>query len=313
MTTAQQDADTAPPRDLTDVAELRQRAQDFVRDYIAENKKEPTGELVGRKFGMKERWGRNQVDAVRIANSGTAPARRSGTSGTARRTVGEAVAARESTAAGTDGPVTLTIGADGPARTAASAPARPPAPPARSGTTSGTGPARPARASGTGAAQPGGTAGRLRRLLSGTANRHPASSTHAVSIWVRAVTIVSVSVVAVVAAVVSYVHMHELAEHAGEEWRSLLVPLSVDGLLVAASMVMLVRRQQGEKVGILPWLGVALGLVASLGANVLSVGELSWANLVPIIVSAWPPVALALSVEFLLIVTGGRHRKDGAA
>lgn len=157
MTTAHQDADTAPPRDLTDVAELRQRAQDFVRDYIAENKKEPTGELVGKKFGMKERWGRNQIDAVRIANSGTAPARRSGTGGTARRTVGEAVAARESTAAGTDGPVTLTVGADRPARTGASAPARQTSPPARTGTTTGTAAAQPAAPSGTAAARRSGT------------------------------------------------------------------------------------------------------------------------------------------------------------
>lgn len=86
--------------------------------------------------------------------------------------------------------------------------------------------------------------------------------------WVRVVTVAAVSVVAAVAAVASYVHMHELATEAGEGWRAHLIPLSVDGLLVTASMVMLVRRRAGLRAGLLPWAGLVLGLAASLGANV---------------------------------------------
>ncbi|WP_433505447.1 DUF2637 domain-containing protein [Pseudonocardia halophobica] len=117
--------------------------------------------------------------------------------------------------------------------------------------------------------------------------------------WVRVVTIASVSVVAAVAAVASYVHMHELATEAGEGWRAHLIPLSVDGLLVAASMVMLVRRRAGLRAGVLPWTGLVLGLAASLGANVAAAAPtpLSW------IVSGWPPLALALSFELLILVT----------
>jgi hypothetical protein len=113
------------------------------------------------------------------------------------------------------------------------------------------------------------------------------------------VTIASVSVVAAVAAVASYVHMHELATEAGEGWRAHLIPLSVDGLLVAASMVMLVRRRAGLRAGVLPWTGLVLGLAASLGANVAAAAPtpLSW------IVSGWPPLALALSFELLILVT----------
>lgn len=317
MTTAQQDAPSAPQRDLS-TAELQQAAQTWVLEYKARNKgAEPTGEKVGELFGMKERWGRNQIAAVRSTSgtrAGTAPARHSGTGGTARPTVAEAVAAR----AGAPEAVRVDIAAPAaarpaeraaapaPARTAAQSPARPPSAPAPAGTQS-------ARDSGTAAARQtgtsSGTGGWLRQLLAGTKTRQAAGGGNPVSVWVRGITIAAVSVVAVVAAIVSYVHMHELAEKSGEGWRAVLIPLSVDGLLVAASMVMLVRRQANEKVGLLPWVGVALGLIASLGANVLSVGEVSWANLVRIIVSAWPPVALALSVEFLLIVTGGRHRK----
>jgi hypothetical protein len=301
MTTAQQ-------RDLS-TAEVQQAAQKSVRDYIAIHKREPTGEMIGKQFGMGERWGRNQIAAVREQGAGTAPARRHGTSGTARPTVADAVAARESVPP----PARATFGPGPTAQPSGAAAARPAAqpaaPPVRTGTSTGTGAARAADPAGAEAARGSGTTERLGTLLAGTA-RQVAAGDNPVSIWVRAITVISVSVVAVVAAVVSYVHMHELAEHSGEGWRSILIPLSVDGLLVAASMVMLVRRQANEKVGLLPWLGVALGLAASLGANVLSVGELSWVNLVRIIVSAWPPVALALSVEFLLIVTGGRRRKD---
>lgn len=117
--------------------------------------------------------------------------------------------------------------------------------------------------------------------------------------WVQIVTVVAVSVVAAVAAVASYVHMHELATDAGEEWRAHLIPLSVDGMLVAASMVMLVRRRIGQSAGVLPWVGLVLGLVASLAANVAAADPtpLSW------IVSGWPPLALAVSFELLILVT----------
>lgn len=125
--------------------------------------------------------------------------------------------------------------------------------------------------------------------------------------WVRVVTVIAVSVVAAVAAIASYVHMHELADKAGEQWRAHLIPLSVDGMLVAASMVMLVRRRAGEKAGALPWIGLVLGLIASLAANVAAAQPtpLSW------IVSGWPPLALAISFELLILVTRDRAEPGG--
>jgi hypothetical protein len=135
--------------------------------------------------------------------------------------------------------------------------------------------------------------------------------TSAVPRWVRVVTVAAVSVVAAVAAIVSYVHMHELAHRAGEEWRANIIPLSADGLLVAASMVMLVRRRAGEKAGALAWVGLVLGLVASLGAN-LAVAD--WTDPVSIAVSGWPPLALAVAFELLIVVTrDGRAAATGDA
>src|SRR5262245_33722356 len=86
--------------------------------------------------------------------------------------------------------------------------------------------------------------------------------------WIRRTTTVAVVLVALVAAVASYEHMRALAGRAGEGWRSWLLPISVDGLAVAASMTMLVRRRAGQAAGMLPWVALLLGLGASLAANV---------------------------------------------
>jgi len=73
---------------------------------------------------------------------------------------------------------------------------------------------------------------------------------------IRATTMAAVVLVATVAGVVSYMHMHQLAERAGEGWRSWLVPLAVDGLMVAASMTMVVRKRAGMTAGNLAWLSI---------------------------------------------------------
>jgi len=115
-------------------------------------------------------------------------------------------------------------------------------------------------------------------------------------VWVRRVTTASVLAVALVAAVASYEHMRALAELAGEGWRSRLLPVSVDGLAVAASMTMLVRRRAGQPAGLLPWLALLLGLGASLAANVAAAEP----TVVGRLVAAWPPVGLLLSYELLM-------------
>lgn len=104
--------------------------------------------------------------------------------------------------------------------------------------------------------------------------------------------ILSVGVVALVAAIVSYVHMHDLAAASGEAWLSWLEPLSVDGLLIGSSLVLLRRGARQW----LAWLAVTTGLLASLAANLAVAGD----GLVPHLVAGWPAVALALSYETLL-------------
>jgi len=90
-----------------------------------------------------------------------------------------------------------------------------------------------------------------------------------------------VLVVALVAAAASYGHMVEVALLAGEpSWIAYLFPITVDGLVLAA----LRRGETGRW-----WL--ALGLVVSVGANVLAQYPALAADAGPV-VSAWPPLAL---------------------
>lgn len=134
---------------------------------------------------------------------------------------------------------------------------------------------------------------------------------------VRRASIAAVALVAAVAAVVSYAHMQQLADAAGEQWRSHLLPLSVDGLLVAAAISMLVSRMRGQDPTLLARISLALGIVASLAANVAA----AEATLAGRLVAAWPPVALALAFELLTQQTltrttaaaGVEHTSDTAA
>ena len=112
----------------------------------------------------------------------------------------------------------------------------------------------------------------------------------------RVVTVAAVLLVATVAAIVSFEHMREVAARAGEQWRAWLLPLSVDGLVVAASMVLLTRRRAGLPGGRLAWAALLGGVGASLAANIAAAEPTGTARLV----AAWPALAFAVAFELLL-------------
>ena len=112
----------------------------------------------------------------------------------------------------------------------------------------------------------------------------------------RATTVAAVLLVAAVAAVISYDHMRTVAERAGEEWRAWLLPLSVDGLVIAASMALLTRRRAGLPGGHLAWCALLGGVGASLAANIAAAQP----DLTARLVASWPAVAFAVSFELLL-------------
>jgi len=127
--------------------------------------------------------------------------------------------------------------------------------------------------------------------------------------WASAGAVVAV---AFVAAVASYTHMLDLARHAGEGWLALLLPISVDGLVVAGSTTMVVRRRKGHGGGWLAWLAVGLGIGASLAANVVAADpSLVDPDVVRRVIAGWPPVALAISGELALQLRSADSQRRG--
>ena len=102
---------------------------------------------------------------------------------------------------------------------------------------------------------------------------------------------------AMIAGTVSYLHMHLLVQLHGEPgWVAALTPLSVDGMIVAASTTLLAQSRSGGRGGLLPWGLLAAGSVASLAANV-AVAEPTATGRV---IAAWPSFALIASYQLLM-------------
>lgn len=84
----------------------------------------------------------------------------------------------------------------------------------------------------------------------------------------------AVLVQAVIAGALSFAHLHELADAAGQDgWKGWAYPISVDLLLVAAW-----RRLRSDGPSRLAWCWFLIALVASLGANVATAGFLDLAH-----------------------------------
>ena len=115
--------------------------------------------------------------------------------------------------------------------------------------------------------------------------------------WTTAGTVLGV---AAVAAVASYEHAYDLVRMHGESgWTARMVPLTVDGLIYASSMVMLDSARRKTPVPALArWL-LGLGIAATPAANVAhGLGH----GLIGAAVAAWPAVALVGSYELLMMV-----------
>src|SRR5215469_10922667 len=115
--------------------------------------------------------------------------------------------------------------------------------------------------------------------------------------WIRWTTTACVRLLALIAGIVSYLHMHMLvALHGQPGWVAVLAPLSVDGMIVAASTTLLSDSRSGSRGGVLPWALLVVGSVASLAANV-AVAEPTVTGRV---IAAWPSFALIGAYELLM-------------
>ena len=113
--------------------------------------------------------------------------------------------------------------------------------------------------------------------------------------WLRRLTAAVVLAVAAFAAIVSYSHIYELGRVHGQAGvAARLLPLSVDGLILAASLVLLHEARSGRPAPVLARLMLWLGIAATVAAN-LAYG----AAFGPLgaLVSAWPAVAFIGSAE----------------
>jgi len=125
--------------------------------------------------------------------------------------------------------------------------------------------------------------------------------------WSTALAVVGV---AAVAAVVSCEHASDLVREHGETgWTGRLIPLTVDGLIYASSMVMLDSARRNVRVpGLARWL-LGFGIVATLAANVAhGLGH----GIIGAAVAAWPAVALVGSYELLMMIIRGAQTPTAA-
>lgn len=128
---------------------------------------------------------------------------------------------------------------------------------------------------------------------------------------IRAVTVAAVLAVAAVAGWVSYRHAVTVVTAHGETgWVGRMYPATIDGLIVAASMVLLdAARHRDRAPALAVWL-LAAGITATLAANVLA-----GAGYGPLgaVVSAWPALAFVGCYELLMLLVRASARRSATA
>jgi Protein of unknown function (DUF2637) len=127
---------------------------------------------------------------------------------------------------------------------------------------------------------------------------------------IRFATAAVVCAVAAFAAVVSYSHIYGLGRGHGQDGTAArLLPLSVDGLILAASLVLLHEARNGRDAPRLARFMLWLGIGATIGANIAYGAEY---GLLGALISAWPAVAFIGTVEIATQLVR-RSRGPGAA
>ncbi|WP_067455280.1 DUF2637 domain-containing protein [Actinomadura macra] len=137
---------------------------------------------------------------------------------------------------------------------------------------------------------------------------HAPATPHRVPVGDRMIRISTTTVVIVVAAVAAYVsyrHAYELIRAKGEDHATAVVmPITVDGLIFAASMTMLDATRRGNKIPNLARWTLGLGITASVLANIahgIAHGPIG------AIIAGWPALALVLIYELLMTLIRGSH------
>lgn len=109
----------------------------------------------------------------------------------------------------------------------------------------------------------------------------------------------------------SYKHIYDLGRlHEQDGWTALLLPLSVDVVIVVATMILLLQRIYGEKPsGLAKWLPRVMlyaGIAATIGANLLYGLPYGWETAG---ISTWPGVVFAGVVETVMVAVRPMQRE----
>jgi hypothetical protein len=119
--------------------------------------------------------------------------------------------------------------------------------------------------------------------------------------------VAAVLAVAAVAALISYRHAVLVVISHGEPGMvGRLYPVVIDGLIVAASMVLLDSARHGETPPVLAWAMLAAGIGATLAVNVLAGLPAGWLSA---IVASWPAAAFVGCCELVMMLVRSAARR----
>jgi hypothetical protein len=128
---------------------------------------------------------------------------------------------------------------------------------------------------------------------------------------IRFITACAVLAVAVIAAIVSYNHIEHLALVNGQTLEAArLLPASIDGTILASSMVLLDSARRDVQAPILARIMLGAGILATLLANA-TVGSAH--GVTGVMVSGWPAIAFVGCAEAFLAMIRGRSSTPEAA
>ena len=142
----------------------------------------------------------------------------------------------------------------------------------------------------------------------GTTVRHRWART-----WPSLLAVITLTAVGGPAAVASYRHARDVIAQHGDPAMAPWLALTTDGMLLAALVVIWVRRHRSEPVKAGPWAAFWAGMTATIAANLAAAKPTP----IGITVALWPPICLAITLELVALVayptqqhpnvTGARH------
>jgi hypothetical protein len=122
--------------------------------------------------------------------------------------------------------------------------------------------------------------------------------------------VAAVLAVAAVAALISYKHAVDVVSVHGEPGViGRLYPVVIDGLIVAASMVLLDASRHRESPPPLAWWMLSAGIGATLAVNVLAGVPSGW---LAALIASWPALAFVGCYELLMLLVRASARRSVA-